>query len=131
MSDADAKDAAMRVRLSEDQYSVTQLKATEKPFSGRYVDHKEDGTYQCICCGTTLFGSQHKFDSGSGWPSFWLPLAGDNVIVNRDTSHGMIREEVQCSHCKAHLGHVFQDGPQPSGLRFCINSASLDFTRSD
>lgn len=128
MSDTTMSDEELRSRLSDEQYRVTQHQGTERPFTGRYVDHKEDGTYRCICCGASLFSSEHKYDSGSGWPSFWLPLAGDTVETRRDTSHGMIREEVVCSRCGAHLGHVFEDGPQPTGLRYCINSASLDFT---
>lgn len=124
---AETDDNVLRGKLTEEQYQVTQCSATERPFTGKYVDHKADGTYRCVCCDAPLFSSDTKFDSGSGWPSFWLPLAGDAVKTKRDVSHGMIRVEVMCASCDAHLGHVFEDGPQPSGLRYCVNSASLDF----
>lgn len=121
-------DAELRARLTPEQYHVTQEKGTERAFTGQYAYNKDTGVYSCVVCGNELFSSEQKYDSGSGWPSFWLPLAGDRVRTEVDRSHGMSRTEVECANCGAHLGHVFEDGPQPSGLRYCINSVSLGFT---
>lgn len=117
-------------KLTAEQHRVTQQRGTEAPFTGKYYAHKEDGTYLCVCCGEELFASGTKYDSGSGWPSFSQPIEGGAVATERDTSHGMMRDEVHCAKCGAHLGHVFTDGPKPTGLRYCVNSESLDFEPS-
>ena len=124
-------DTEWRRDLTEEQYHVTREKGTERAFAGALCNNKERGVYRCVCCGNDLFSSDTKYESGSGWPSFWQPLAEDRVAEEEDHSHGMVRIEALCSQCDAHLGHVFPDGPRPTGLRYCMNSAALHFERQE
>jgi len=124
-------DAEWQKLLTSEQYQIARAKGTERPFCGTLLDNKKQGVYSCVCCGLPLFSSKGKFNSGTGWPSFFQPLAEENVVTATDNSHGMRRTEILCARCDAHLGHVFEDGPRPTGLRYCVNSESLIFTHED
>lgn len=128
MSDGDIKnDEFWRDKLSPEEFAICRMKGTERAFTGVYYDHKDTGSYLCRCCGEQLFDSSAKYDSGSGWPSFYQALDKDKVAEHLDNTHGMVRTEITCNKCGSHLGHVFTDGPNPTGLRYCVNSASLSF----
>ncbi len=131
MEKVEKSDAEWREQLTPEQYEIMRNKGTERAFTGKYNGEKAEGSYVCAGCGAELFSSETKFDSGTGWPSFWKPAHADGVAVHEDRNHGMVRKEVVCARCDSHLGHIFDDGPQPTGQRYCLNSASLDLKKKE